>query len=91
MAEKRSDDTTTGFRERRTGQNPIPDHLDSLLTELQRVALWRLEPYGWKVHFVRCPPFLAPVVVLVDGTGHDRRVLREDGELDYATDLKIRE
>jgi hypothetical protein len=29
--------------------------------------------------------------VLVDGTGHDRRVLREDGELDYATDLKIRE
>ncbi|MEJ2575983.1 MAG: hypothetical protein P8106_04670 [Gammaproteobacteria bacterium] len=68
----------------------MPDDLAARLNELQRLALRRLEAFGWRVRFVRRPAGEPPTVVVGDPTGRDRAVLTEQGQLDRHIKLKVR-
>ena len=76
--------------ERRTGQEPIPEDIRSRLNELQHQTLVRLSGFGWSMQFVRRPLFQDLVIVVIDPSGTDRAVLREDGSIDRDFDLQIR-
>ena len=60
------------------------------LTELQRLALLRIEGFGWRLHFIRRPLFQDPVAVVVDGAGQKIGVLEEDGRINMDPDIKVR-
>jgi len=77
-------------KERRRDQEPVPGDIRSRLTELQRRTLAGLENFGWSVRFVRRPLFQEQVVVLVDPTGQQHAILREDGSIDRNLDIEIR-
>ncbi|MGB5611932.1 MAG: hypothetical protein WBM67_04670, partial [Sedimenticolaceae bacterium] len=62
----------------------------SILTDLQRQALARIEGFGWSVAFVRRPLFQPDVVVLFDPSGKRHAILNEDGSLDTATVIQVR-
>ena len=77
-------------KERRETQVAIPDNIKSILTDMQRQALARLEGFGWSLAFVRRPIFQDDVVVLYDPSGKRHAILNEDGSLDTTTDIKVR-
>lgn len=78
-------------KERRKGQEAVPNDLRSRLTELQRHTLASLENFGWSVRFVRRPLFQDQVVVLVDPSGQQHAILHEDGSIDRNhLDVEIR-
>jgi hypothetical protein len=81
---------TTVLQEKRKGQEPIPDNILELLTDMQLLALKRIENFGWTLKFVRRPLFQAPVVVVENATGMSIGVLDEDGEVDLQADLNVR-
>jgi hypothetical protein len=76
--------------EKRRGDNPVPDQGIEMLTELQRLALLRIEGFGWRLHFIRRPLFQDPVAVVVDGAGQKIGVLEEDGRINMDPDIKVR-
>jgi hypothetical protein len=78
------------YKERRQGQKAVPDDVFTRMTELQRLALARLESFGWSIRLVRRPLFEDPVIVVSDPTGKDVAVLDEEGQLDRNTRLTIR-
>jgi hypothetical protein len=78
-------------REKRKGEKPIPDDVDKKLNETQRRALHQIENFGWSLHFVRRPLFQQPVVVVVSQDGSSIGVLEEDGRLNLAADIKLRD
>ncbi len=76
--------------EKRKGETPIPDDLESLLSEHQLLALRRVEGFGWQLKFVRRPLFLAPVIIIMNNDGDSIGVLEEDGKINMEPDIKIR-
>jgi hypothetical protein len=76
--------------ERRIGQKPVPDDLEARLSELQRLALKRLEAFGWKVLFVRRANLATPMVVVGGPRRRDVAVLTEDGQLDRSARITFR-
>lgn len=77
-------------RERRTGEKPVPDNLESMLNEAQLIALPSLERFGWELRFVRRPLFQDAVPVVFNADGTSVGVLEEDGRLNLQVDLQIR-
>lgn len=77
--------------EKRKGQDPIPDHLDSYLNEAQMDQLHTIERFGWKLKFVRRPPFQQVVVVVANQDGSSIGILEEDGRVNLEPDIIIRD
>ncbi len=77
-------------KDKRNGMAPIPDNLGSILTELQMLALHRIENFGWKLLFVRRQMFqdVMPVVRNVDGT--KVAVLELNGNLNLNSGIILR-
>ncbi|MDJ0740721.1 MAG: hypothetical protein QNJ91_13475 [Gammaproteobacteria bacterium] len=76
--------------ERRGNRPPIPADVDSQLTQEQRLALHKVEDFGWQLAFVRRPLFQSAVAV-VTSPDHERyAVLETDGELNMQPDIVIR-
>ncbi len=77
-------------KDKRKGLPPIPDNLGSILTELQMLALHRIENFGWKLLFVRRQMFqdVMPVVRNVDGTKVG--VLELNGNLNLNSGIIVR-
>ena len=67
--------------ERRVGMDAIPGDLWSRMTEQQRRSLSKLRGFGWSIKFVRRPLFQDQVIVLVDASGEQYAVLKEDGSV----------
>lgn len=77
-------------KDRRKGEKPIPDDLESMLNEAQLIALPALERFGWELRFVRRPLFQDAIPVVFNGEGTSVGVLEEDGRLNLQVDLKVR-
>jgi hypothetical protein len=60
------------------------------LSEDQRVALGRLEAFGWELKFVRRPLFQHSVAVVFDSDRKHFAVLEEDGMLNENPGFTIR-
>lgn len=67
----------------------IPADLQQRLTELQFLALRRIEDFGWDLKFVRRENLKEPIVVVCDGR-KQLGVLEADGRLNLQHKLKIR-
>ena len=78
-------------RERRTGQEPVPQNVTELLNEIQLLALRRVESFGWKLQFIRRPLFQEPVPVVIDAEGQKIGILEEDGRINMEPDIQLRE
>ncbi|MGB5200943.1 MAG: hypothetical protein WBR56_13680 [Sedimenticolaceae bacterium] len=81
---------TDTSNERRIGVDAIPKDIKARLTELQRHVLAQLQGFGWSIKFVRRPLFQDQIVVLVDPSGNQHAILREDGSIDREMDFTIR-
>ena len=77
-------------KERRIGLDAIPNDIKSQMTGLQQGTLARLEGFGWSIKFVRRPLFQEMMIVLVDPSGADHAVLRDDGSIDRNIDFTLR-
>jgi len=77
-------------KERRIGLEAIPADIKSRMTGFQRGTLARLEGFGWSIEFVRRPLFLDQIIVLVDPSGKQHAILRDDGSMDRDIDFSIR-
>jgi len=78
-------------REKRKGDKPIPDDIQSYLNEEQLSALEKIEGFGWTLRFIRRPLFQTPTAVVINSSGNSIGVLEEDGRLNIETDIVIRE
>lgn len=78
-------------QEKRKGDKPVPENITRFLNELQILALRRVENFGWRLQFIRRPLFQEPVVVVIDGEGKKIGILEDDGRINMAPDIKIRE
>lgn len=67
----------------------IPADLQQRLTELQFLAVRRIEDFGWDLKFVRRENLKEPIVVVSDGR-KQLGVLEADGRLNLQHNLKIR-
>lgn len=76
--------------DKRKGDKPIPDNLQEHLNEVQRLALQRIENFGWRIKFVRRPLFQEVVIVIMDSQGDKIGVLEEDGRINLEPDIHIR-
>ena len=81
------DATTT---ERRGNKPSIPPNVDSLLNEAQRLALNKIENFGWQLAFVRQPLFETPIAVVTSPDRQRFAVLETDGEVNMEPDIVIR-
>jgi len=78
-------------REKRKGDEPVPDNATEMLNQLQILALRQIESFGWRLRFIRRPLFQDPVAVVADGDGVKIGILEEDGRINMQSDIKIRE
>ena len=78
--------------ERRQTQSPIPHNLEELLSELQLLAIRRVEDFGGRLWFVRRPLFqdVVPVVNCSLSHGAETAVVELDGSLNTKHGLFIR-
>ncbi|WP_051171386.1 hypothetical protein [Spongiibacter marinus] len=78
--------------ERRQTQSPIPHNLEELLSELQLLAIRRVEEFGGGLWFVRRPLFqdVVPVVNCSLNHGAETAVVELDGSLNTSHGLFIR-
>lgn len=78
--------------EKRMGQEPVPNNYAEYLTEMQQMALKRIENFGWQLKFIRRPLFQTPMVVVENAIGRNIGVLEESGEINLKSDqLVLRE
>ena len=78
-------------KEKRTGEEPVPDNAIEMLNPVQVLALRRIESYGWQLQFIRRPLFQDPVPVVIDADGKKIGILEEDGRINMEPDIKVRE
>ncbi len=76
--------------EKRKGDSPIPENMDSYLTEDQLAQVHTIERFGWTLKYVRRPPFEEPVVIVQGGDGNSIGVLDKDGRLNLESDITVR-
>jgi hypothetical protein len=76
--------------EKRKGAKPIPDNFEELINEAQRSTLRDLEPFGWRLHFVRRPLFQEVVPVLVNKEGDRFVILEANGKITEDRELDVR-
>ena len=77
-------------KDRRRGGPAVPQHLDTLLSVEQRMGLRQVENFGWRLAFVRHPPFETPLAVVEKFDRSAYAVINEEGELEFSPDLKVR-
>lgn len=68
----------------------IPADLQSLVNEVQYLAIRRIEDFGWDLKFVRRENLKTPILVVSDQSGKQLGVLEPDGRLNLQHNLKIR-
>lgn len=68
----------------------IPANLQSLVNEVQYLAIRRIEDFGWDLKFVRRENLKTPIIVVSDHAGKQLGVLEADGRLNLQHGLKIR-
>lgn len=68
----------------------IPGDLQERLTELQLLAVRRIEDFGWDLKFVRRENLKEPIVVVTNHAGKSYGILEADGRLNLQHNLKIR-
>ncbi|MGB5440579.1 MAG: hypothetical protein WBN57_01690 [Gammaproteobacteria bacterium] len=76
--------------EKRKGDKPVPDNLKNYLNDAQRVALHKIEGFGWNIAYVRRPLFVDPLIVISNADGSKIGILEEDGRLNLESDIIIR-
>jgi hypothetical protein len=76
--------------ERRRGTAAIPDDVDAMLTDLQRMTLRQIDSFGWRLQFVRRPLFQDVTVVVGHQDSGALAVLDVDGHLDKESGLTPR-
>ncbi|EIF42015.1 hypothetical protein DOK_16468 [gamma proteobacterium BDW918] len=69
----------------------VPDNALSTLTDLQKIALRRIENFGWQLKFIRHPSFEPPLVVVENSTGVNIGVLEEDGGVNLNPQIILRD
>ena len=77
--------------EKRKGVQPVPDNVKTYLNDAQRVALHKIEGFGWSLKYIRRPLFDKVVVVVMNADGSTIGVLEDDGNLNLEPDLDTRE
>ena len=75
---------------RRATRGAAPENALSMLTDLQRIALRRIENFGWQLKFIRQPSFEPPLVVVESSSGVNIGVLDEDGGVDMNPRITLR-
>lgn len=76
--------------EKRNKADPIPANLKEVLTELQLMALRRIEGFGWELRFVRRFNTSPPIPVVSDPGGKTIGILEPDGRVNLDHRLNIR-
>ncbi len=79
------------YKEKRTGEKPVPDDFEEALSYPQRLALRQIERFGWNLKFVRRPLFLERVAVVFNPEDNKIGLLGIDGKIDMQTDIEVRE
>lgn len=77
--------------DKRKGEQPVPDRLDDYLNEAQMDQLHTIERFGWRLKFIRRPPFQQVVVVVASQDGTSIGILEEDGRVNLEADIVIRD
>jgi hypothetical protein len=77
--------------DKRKGEKPVPENVESMLNEMQLLALRQIEGFGWRIKFVRRPLFQDVVVVVMSGEGDKIGVLEEDGRVNMQPDIQVRD
>lgn len=76
--------------ERRGHKAAIPPDIHAVLNQEQRLALDKVENFGWQLAFVRQPLFESPITVIVSPDKQRYAVLELDGEINMEPDIFIR-
>ena len=71
-------------------RSAVPENALSMLTDSQKVALRRIENFGWQLKFIRQPSFEPPLVVVESSTGVNIGVLDEDGGVNMNPQIILR-
>ncbi len=79
------------YSEKRKGDSPVPEDLESYLNTAQIIALRQIQSFGWELTFVRRPLFLEPVAVITNPEGSRVGTLEADGRIDLQQNFKLRE
>jgi hypothetical protein len=75
-------------RDNREGRDPVPEELDTVLNNLQLLALEKIKRYGWKLKFVRRPLFQEVTPVISNRCDTQYAFLECDGDINMqATDI----
>jgi hypothetical protein len=77
-------------QERRGALSPVPDDLDTLLTDPQRQALRRMARFSWAMLFVRRGQAFPPTVVLSDPSGTLLASVEGDGRYRVMLQTEVR-
>jgi hypothetical protein len=83
--------TKRAYTEKRTGDSPVPEDLETYLNTEQITALRQIQPFGWELTFIRRPMFLEPVAVITNTDGLRVGTLEADGRIDLQQNLRMRE
>lgn len=76
--------------DKRKGDKPVPDNVKNYLNEAQRVALHKIEGFGWSLAYVRRPLFMEPVIVVSNADGSSIGILEDDGRLNLESGIETR-
>lgn len=82
--------TSSRTSERRGSKTAVPPNLRGYLNQEQRLALQKIENFGWQLEFVRQPLFQDPIPVVISPDRQRHAVLQQDGELDMNSGLSFR-
>lgn len=78
------------WEEKRQGMAPVPDNIETLLNEQQLSALHQIKIFGWKLHFVRRPPFQDPIAGIISPEGDKVATLEKDGRIKLISETAVR-
>jgi len=76
--------------DRRKNQKLIQSEVYKLLDSKQLTALRESAIFGWRIHFIRRPLFLEPVIVLYNARYDIIGILGMDGNIDMETEIHVR-
>jgi hypothetical protein len=79
------------IHEKRKATPGVPDDVLTILTDMQKIALRRIENFGWQLKFLRHPSFEPPLVVVENSTGLNIGVLEEDGGVNLNPQIVLRD
>ncbi len=77
--------------EKRNDIQPVPENIEEALNEAQVRTLRSIKSFGWELHFVRRPLFQEVIPVLINKEGDKFIVLNENGAINEAPDMDIRD